>query len=290
MTSIPNPITERLELLRNQWSDFSGRPVARVLRSLIAADEAVMIDTLHRAEEEPELTELPDIFFRFDPAFPNTTDPHAPDTYGWLLRDAFLARYKADETDMRESNIPIDWKPPRHDPREHTDVEALGGRCVHYHAHHKLPGCVVLMLEPRSFASVAGFERWLQLFCQTAPDQIRVIVRDAMDKPQLNWLQENEPEAAVTMVADLEMNAAMEEISLRTTGPRTGRLRSRSHQPQLPQRNLRRSGDPHRRKEVRVQTDLVRQRRRRSRTRLAPASPPSPRDRCACFRPRKGGC
>jgi hypothetical protein len=207
-----NPITERLELLYDQYVEFVDDPKARLLRWVIEPDEARMVETFV-AVENSEGGELPDLFMRILVPF---DQPHL---YSLDLRGALLDQYR----DSRSQVDLGEWAPP---PAS-TNADALPSlvqTCKSLLAHvRKDPRIViehlVLVLMPTAISDPAEWSVWLSRAAHAIDTpEVRFVVLDLKQTAVLQPLAEAEPEVVQTQVASLDMPGAYLEVSARAGG------------------------------------------------------------------------
>jgi hypothetical protein len=212
-----NPITRRLDLLHDQWSEFAQNPKTRLLRWLAAADEGAMVEAFVAQESEPEACETPDLFLRFEDGFEN------PAAHGYLLRDSFIRAYdevrpfdagapEGARRPLGENGVDTSFVAPSAD-RSDDDIRALLRVLVAYHAHHEgQVAQLVAFLSPRVVADPAAYQLWLQRLMLQTPAQVRFIVVDSLERQQLGELAAAQPELVMSVPCDLNMSGTSEEL------------------------------------------------------------------------------
>ena len=111
-----NPIERRVDQLTGLWNEFAEQPQGRLLRWLVDADEARMIDVfLEAANHAPDNA---DVRLRFDNPFADST------RYGFSLREALIELFQQVQEQDPDLEFPRDWVCPDIRPDD-TDVTAL---------------------------------------------------------------------------------------------------------------------------------------------------------------------
>ncbi|MGD8863780.1 MAG: hypothetical protein PVI30_27450 [Myxococcales bacterium] len=205
-----NPIEARVDLLSDQWVEFAEDPDARVLRWVLKGDEIAMAEAFLQVEGDPEAGNQPDFFLELVAPFEN------PQGHGFFLRQALVAVYEefseqADEQPAEQGEA-ADWKPPVVDDRE-SDIQFLVRTCESFHAHHELPGHLVLVLRPTAVDDPGAYQLWLHRLAVAAPAQLRALVLDSAEAPGYGQLAEADPRRVTTRAADLDMPSALEQVS-----------------------------------------------------------------------------
>ena len=206
----PNPITERLERLYDQYIGFVDEGEARVLRWVIEPDEARMVETFV-AVENSEGGELPDLFVRLVTPF---EEPHL---FALELRAALLQQY----AESREQVDLGEWQPPPPSAAEDA-IPSLIATCKSLLEHARKQFAVehlTLVLLPPTVSDAAEWSVWLRRAAHAidVPD-IRFIVLDLKQLAALDPLAEAEPKVIHTEVADLDMPGAYLQVSARAGG------------------------------------------------------------------------
>jgi hypothetical protein len=246
-----NAIERRLDELADQWNDFVEDPAARLLRWVVRDDEYRVLEAFVQCEQDEAAGRLPDLFLRFDEPFQDV------DRYGAILREALVAGYEAAREEAAEEvdgatrpdgdaggsdgddraardgrataptdGLALTWRPP--EPGGGHSLLDFVEACAALHAHHAdRVEKVALVLTPETVSDAGEWSRWLHAFAERLPEPVRAAVVDPADAPELAGLAEALPERVRTVVAELDMPAAVAELS-RSGGTATpdGRFRT----------------------------------------------------------------
>jgi len=210
MSARKNPIERRLELVHDEWLDFSELPEARVLCLLVTPDEIPMVDAFVAVESHEQAGSLPDLFVRLVSPF----DAQTP--YGFALCGEFAPIAEAMHEGLEDPATPA-WSPPRAN-RGEDDVSLWVRTCVSFADHYQIPAQFAALLEPSTLSDLGQFTLWLQRFAQQAPARIRAVVLDDVKAPQLTPLVTAEPVRVVAEPLELDMPGARLELSQEAGG------------------------------------------------------------------------
>jgi hypothetical protein len=202
-----NAIERRLELLQDQWTEFALDPKARLLRWVVTADELCMVEALWAKESDERAAETPDLFLRLQTPFED------PDLHGLALRREFLeALAKAQEALGDEGRGPR-WSCPV--PLSGApDVQTLVAALEAFRAAHASDEAVVgVWLDAARIGDPEAYVRWLQRLAQAAGAGCRFVILEDSRHSTLASLALLEPGRVHTAVADLDVPAALEELS-----------------------------------------------------------------------------
>jgi hypothetical protein len=204
-----NPITERLELLYAQWTEFSLDADRRVLRWLIRDDEARMIEAFVGIESS-EGGRLPVLFSRLCVPFAGSH------TYGFALRDRLLddIEHEATQSPLLRGFSP---PPPREEDEGRAGLVALAEALVkHVRARGTTVEQLALVILPPPLADGTDWARFVaKLATCLANSEIRAIVIDRLDAPVLDTAAESSPAVIASVPAKLDMPGAIREVSAR---------------------------------------------------------------------------
>lgn len=212
MSSV-NPVSRRLDQLRQQWMDFAERPEARVLCWRLAPDEYSMVSAMLAAEDDAGAAELLDVFV------PLST-PFVTGEYGEGLLKEFKEKAEALHEGLEDPSVPR-WQPPAPPsaPGAANAPEATGlwSDCASFIEHYQLPSLLVLVLTPTKVDDVAAFRLWLGDAARTSLPglpKLRLVVVDDAQAPALEELERASPDRVVVTVAELDMAGARREVSV----------------------------------------------------------------------------
>lgn len=204
-----NPITERLELLYQQWTEFSLESGSRVLRWVVRDDEARMIETFI-AVESTEGGRLPVLFPRLCVAFEHSH------TYAFALRERLRGDIEAEAKDspMLQGFVP---PPPRDQDEGLASFVALAEALM---KHVRDRGITIehlaIAILPPPLADGRDWARFVgKLAVRLQPSAVRAIVIDRIEDPVLHPAVAMAPVGVWTVKADLDMPTAVREVSAR---------------------------------------------------------------------------
>lgn len=204
-----NPVTERLERLYAQWTDFTLEPEARVLRWLVRDDEARMIETFIGIESN-EGGRLPVLFPRLCVPFERSH------TYAFALRNRLLDDIEAEAKDapILRGFIP---PPPRSEDEGLVGLVALAeALIVHVRARGTTLEHLALTILPPPLGDGPDWARFVaRLAVRLSKSEVRAIVVDRIEDPVLQPAIEMAPVAIWSVPANLDMPTAVREVSAR---------------------------------------------------------------------------
>lgn len=199
-----NAIEKRIDELTDIWNEFAQEPEAKVLRWLIAPDEARMIDLFLEMQNE-EISDIPDLFIRFEEPFENPTQ------YGFVLRESLCAQYEEIREGISQEGILENWTCP---PPQPGDIPTLINCCKSFREYYDaLMEFMVVVLTPSKVMDVSEWEQWLMnLVSADLPPTLKVMVVDSLDSPALERLAETAGDRLKSVAPALNMPGAMEEL------------------------------------------------------------------------------
>jgi tetratricopeptide (TPR) repeat protein len=199
-----NAIEKRIDELTDIWNEFAQDPGTIMLRLLLASDEARMIDLFLEMQNE-ELSDIPDLFIRFEEAFEN------PSQYGFVLREALCSKYDEIREGIGEEGLLTDWTCPLPQP---GDIPTFINSCRSFGEYYgELMDYLVVVLTPATVVDVAQWEQWLiNLLGADLPPTLKVMVVDSLDSPALERLAEIAGDRLKSVAPALNMPGAMEEL------------------------------------------------------------------------------
>lgn len=201
------PIVRRLERLRTQWREFAEDPDARLLHWVLAQDEWPMLETFFQVEDHESGT-TPDLFLRLTPPF------EAPEEYGLALVESLSEQYASVRDELAAAGADASWSAPR-PSRRRDGVDALHDAARSFHAHHQpLFRHLVLVLLPEGGMPAQAWARWVERAVQRAQEpNVRLVCLDTREDLKLAEVARRQARHVRTQVAELDMGAALEEIS-----------------------------------------------------------------------------
>ena len=210
-----NAIERRLDYLAGLWSDFSGKPEARLARWLTDEEGARMMEVFFETQNE-ETSELPDLFVRINAPFTSA------DEYGYALSSALEQTYEESRADLEAEGLDASWRAP--DPALSRDgVQAFAACCGSLRAHYKdTMVLLAIVLEPDHIADRHAWPWWLQAVLPYVPEGVRLTCVDRTEAPVLNELARLAPGAVVTIEPRLDMAAAQRELLQKAGGQGPG--------------------------------------------------------------------
>lgn len=200
------PIVRRLEVLSDLYGEFAANPDARVLRWLLQADEARMVEAFIAMEQDEQAGQHGDLLMTFTTPFEN---PHG---HGYLLRGELVKAYREGKEAIEASGTDANWEPPtvKH---EEPDIPFLLRTCESFRDHYSFPGNLVLVLRPDSVRDPEAYQLWIHRLATAAPNNVRVMVLDLAPQPGYGELAGFDDKLVVTQEPALDMPAALEEVS-----------------------------------------------------------------------------
>ncbi|MDP9152487.1 MAG: hypothetical protein M3O36_21385 [Myxococcota bacterium] len=201
-----NPIAARIDRLQDQWTLFVRKADARVLRWVVAEDELALVEGFFIREGHPEASKTPDLFWTCEAPFRDAGG------HGIALREELCGVYESARPELVQAGIGAAWHPP---PvrREATDVEAWLETLQSFRAAHEGVAILGVCLRPGEVAAITPYTGWLQRLARAAPSELRFIVLDASATPAFDVLAVAEPKRVWTQRANLDVPAALEELS-----------------------------------------------------------------------------
>jgi hypothetical protein len=206
-TPTNNPIAERVDRLHDQWTLFAKNGDARILRWVLEADEVAVLDGWLAKEAHPDAAETPDVFLMLDTPFT------LPAQHGVALREAMRTSYDADKAALEQAGIKPEWQCPPYRQGMNDIAAFLEALESLRTAHGEGVQILAVSLRPLQIADPPAYLLWLQRLSQAAPPHFRFIVAEMRGTNAFAPLAQAEPKRVVTETADLDMPAALEQIS-----------------------------------------------------------------------------
>ncbi|WNG30410.1 hypothetical protein F0U62_45175 [Cystobacter fuscus] len=202
-----NAVERRLDVLREQWTEFAQLPEARLLRWVVEPEEVRMVEAFLKKEGDERLGECPDLFLRMEEPFDE------PARYGLALREA-LVRLETESHPGLEAEGLSPWPGPPEKVGA-TDAESFLAACESLRCHHaSLCEHLAVVLIPAGGTDAGAWLQWLRRTVEKADfPQVRLVVLEDARGLGLEPLAELFPERVVTIPARLDMARAMEELS-----------------------------------------------------------------------------
>lgn len=209
-----NPIERRLDELMGMWNGFVANPQARLLRWLADTDNAGLVDTFVEMQRQGG-GGVPDLFIRFE-------TPFEPKRYGLALLEELRSQYEEAQPDLVEAGLDPGWSCPAPAQGE-TDVKAFARACTALARHYQgILENLVVALVPKGTVEPAAWRQWLLALVRAdLPANVRALVLDRTEAPDLEELAQAEPERVVTVKVDLDMPGAYTELvrDVKGSGP-----------------------------------------------------------------------
>jgi hypothetical protein len=206
-TPTSNPIAERVDRLHDEWTLFAKNPDARILRWVLEADEVAVLDGWLAKEADPDAAETPDVFLVLDTAFA------LPAQHGLALREAMRTSYDADKAALEQAGIKPEWQCPPYRQGMNDVAAFLEALESLRAAHGEGVEILAVSLRPLQISDPHAYLLWLQRLSQAAPAHFRFIVAEMRGTNAFAPLAQAEPKRVVTETADLDMPAALEQVS-----------------------------------------------------------------------------
>lgn len=195
-----------MEKLRRQWSAFAEDPEARLLRWVLAPEEAQAVESFFRVEDTT-LGVTPDLFLRLTAPFGQAGN------YGRALVEEWVGQYEAGREELRAQGLDSTWQVPRATGGD--DVELLLETAVSFHAHHQpLFRNIVVVLWPQAVYAKGAWVEWMKEAVQRLRgEEVRLVCLETEERELEPVAQALGPKVQ-THVADLDIAGMMEEVSL----------------------------------------------------------------------------
>ncbi len=204
-----NPIAQRLATLRDQWAEFVQDPDARILVWLAQPDEVSLINTFLAKESEEDGGEIPDLFFHLDVPFTDGPD------YSRALRGSITEQYQGVRQQLQADGFRVDWIAPA--PRDVDDsLGALLDACASFCAYYDgiFERLALVLMPGGKTCARPDFQRWLREVARRCVDpRVRFLLLDSRMQPTLHRLAAELPKQVRRVAANLNMPAALEELS-----------------------------------------------------------------------------
>jgi hypothetical protein len=199
-----NAIEKRIDELTDIWNEFSQESEAIMLRWLLVPDEARMIDLFLEMQNE-ELSDIPDLFIRFQEPFEN------PTKYGFELREALCRKFDEIREGIGEEGLLKDWICPLPQP---GDIPTFINCCHSFGEYYvELMDNLVIVLAPEKIADIRSWEQWLiHLVSADLPPGLKVMVLDSLNSPKLEGLADGTGDRVKSIAPALNMPGALEEL------------------------------------------------------------------------------
>lgn len=206
-----NAIEQRLALLREHWSTFVEDEKARLLRWTVLPDEVSMLQTFIEVEAG-EGGELPDLFLSVDTPFETS------EKYGGALLSTLAAQYEESREFLEGADIDAGWRCPA--AAGEPGHIAFAKACESFRSHYReLASTLAVILQPEQISDVMDWQRWLLALLQSGlPPEVRVVVLDSVEQPQLEELCRAAPSLTMTIPAALNMPGAMDDLITKAGG------------------------------------------------------------------------
>ncbi|EPX64762.1 hypothetical protein D187_000184 [Cystobacter fuscus DSM 2262] len=201
------PIQRRLERLRAQWREFAEDPEARLLHWVLAHDEWNLLETFFQVEDH-ESGVTPDLFLRLTAPFDE------PERHGLDVVESLSEQYASIRGELAAAGADASWTAPA-PTRGQDDVDAFLDAAASFHAHHQpLFRHLVLVLLPEGGMPAQAWEQWVERVVRRAHEpNVRLVCIDSREAPILTEVARTQAHRVRTCVADLDMGAALEEVS-----------------------------------------------------------------------------
>jgi len=202
-----NAIARRLDVLHDQWVEFSLLPDARILRWLIRPDEYRVLEAFLQQESDDVAGELPDLFLRFAEPFQDV------DSYGAALLHGLEEQYAVAREELEAEGLEAGWQVEAQPSGTHSLTAFIAAaRSLQSHYADELDQ-LVLVLTPASISDELQWQRWLLAATRGLPTGIRFVVVADPDAPALEFLVAEAGPILHTTSASLDMPAALVELA-----------------------------------------------------------------------------
>ena len=213
-----NAIMQRVDQLTELWDEFAADANARLACWQLDHDSVRLFDLFLELQNE-ETSDLPDLFIRCSEPFVK------PEQFGSELRTTLIEKYEEIREAIELEGIPATWQCP--EPRRQQDeIDALLAACESLQqAHQDIVRHVVLAILPHCVTSAPQWHQWLQrLINKPIPGQVRFLVIDNANDPQLAQLKATKPECVSILRPELKVGLAYLELLREAPGTGPGFL------------------------------------------------------------------
>ena len=210
-----NAITQRLEILQDQYAEFVTTPGAIVFRWLFQPDEEPMLQAFVDTENEDHGC-TNDIFLRLRDGFANA------EVHGFRLAKSLeqIFEHAPEAVENEPPPLPA-WKCPARTAEDKANpyfLKALKSFCEHFQEQLEH---AVLVLTPVSISVPRIYVEWLAQLAQTQlPPQVRILLADHPSHPAYAELDQLAAGKVFVKSANLDMEGAIAEISEEDESPR----------------------------------------------------------------------
>lgn len=202
-----NPILEQLDAIEDAWAEFAETRGARLLCLEIRQEETRLFDAFIARELDERTAELPDLFLSLETPF-----EHFP-IHGFALQQTLITEYQSAQPALESEGITATWSPPIYVDRAESDVAFLARTCESFHEHHAVERHLAVVLRPSAIADAAAYQQWLRKLLSTVGEQVRFVVLDRAEAPQLRALTQAEPARAQSRRPPIDLPQAIEALS-----------------------------------------------------------------------------
>ena len=204
-----NAITQRLELLQSNYSDFHNHPKAKVCIWLLEADEYSMLEQFLKMESSVAASS-PDLFVKFYASF------RRPSNYSKSLVKELNMLVEGYRNNEKTTGVQIKWRPLRAPAEfQNTPVEFTHNFSAFAKGLEDLEYSAVAYLNPAEVRDFKKMENWIaQAIKSGIQDNVRLMIVDFVENQQFKKLPVQFPELVMTIQPKLQMTQAMKELAL----------------------------------------------------------------------------
>jgi tetratricopeptide (TPR) repeat protein len=208
-----DPIQERFDQLFNQWNAFAQDKSARLLRWVAQEDEERMLDVFFDMQCE-EASDTPDLFLIFHSPFDDAL------SFAARLTAELAAQVGESRDQLTEDGINLTWAAPQLDG-QHSEPREFCDACLSLRAQlGEIMEHMAIVFRPDQVADTTHWHAWFnRLLGTTDAKSLRYVVVEREDAPLLSTLSEKFPGKVTTIIADLDMPHAAEQLA-RTGNPK----------------------------------------------------------------------
>ncbi len=165
-----------------------------------------MAETFLAMEADEQAGEHPDLFLTFEAPFANARE------HGYFLRNELVTAFREGSAELEKDGVDVSWQPPTV-RRNERDIPFLIRTCASFYEHLKLTRHLVLVLRPEAVVDPEAYQLWLHQWAVEAPANQRALIFDDARAPAFVELCKADPKRVWARSPELNMPAAMEELS-----------------------------------------------------------------------------
>ncbi|MEO8961914.1 MAG: hypothetical protein ABI325_08540 [Ginsengibacter sp.] len=207
-----NPIHQRIELLTEKWESIIKNSDVGVVRINARDNEKEMVDTFYTYLLGVD-TNNHDVPIIFNSIYHNETQ------YSMALlaelEEMIDIWNNADKSNIEAVIDQLDWKPDysltKSDNPAFLFIQNINNLAVFLKLSQAIHLVPILRV---SLADIKGLNRWLNFLLKAGVNpKVKLLIDDTFSHPHFQSFAENNPDKVVTLVPDLNMDKAMQQIA-----------------------------------------------------------------------------